>query len=141
MEENNSFESQLQQSLMINGALAAMPQLINLYPQIQGLPDMIQKGIEDYLGDNEKMIVLTRKNGVTRAIVLDAKVPFTLTNEMKLEAQTTPVKANYELQEYKQKLLDSVIFQTLKEKYEKQNPQDQQSDQPNSIMNLLSAVK
>lgn len=136
-----SFQDQLQQSVMIQGILTAMPQLINFYPQLIGLVDMLDKTIEEKLGDNEKMIVLVRRNGVTRMIELNTNIPFTLSNDMKIDAkgEVSPLLNNYEKDEYKAKLLNHSIVQTLKEKYEKRDTTQPQTDQ-NGIFSMLSKI-
>jgi len=128
-----NLDDSLTQSLMINGVLTAMPQLIQLYPQLIGLVDMIEKGIDDYM-ESGKMVVLTKKNGVTLLITLDTSKPFTLNNEIMLEGNENPVLTKFEKTELKNKLLSSVIMQTLKDKYEKS---DKQSIDESSITNLF----
>jgi len=128
-----NLDDSLTQSLMINGVLTAMPQLIQLYPQLIGLVDMIEKGIDDYM-ESGKMVVLTKKNGVTLLITLDTSKPFTLNNEIMLEGNENPVLTKFEKTELKNKLLSSVIMQTLKDKYEKS---DKQSIDESSMTNLF----
>jgi len=128
-----NLDDSLTQSLMINGVLTAMPQLIQLYPQLIGLVDMIEKGIDNYM-ESGKMVVLTKKNGVTLLITLDTSKPFTLNNEIMLEGNENPVLTKFEKTELKNKLLSSVIMQTLKDKYEKS---DKQSIDESSMTNLF----
>lgn len=117
-------QDRITQSAILNTVLAAAPQLVEFYPKIVSGIDMLSDGIDNFLGD-DKMVVITRKNGKTRAIILNTKVEFTLTNEMKIEAKENAVKENYEKNEWKQKLLESSIFQTLKEKHERLQPTEE----------------
>lgn len=140
MEEakKNPLEDQLTMSLIIQGALAAMPDLPKMYPKIVGGIDMLEKGIDSFLEDG-KMVVVTKKNGVTMAIVLNTNVPFSLTNEMKMEAEKDPVIGKYEKSEYKEKLLSSMPMQVLKERYEKMGGAEATTDN-GFLSGLLSKV-
>lgn len=148
MEEEKKLDDQVGLMFMIQAVLQSKPELIKMYPQLMGLVDMIESKSQEFLGNNEKMIVLTRVNGVTRAIILNTTIDFTFTNKMKLEAQgnQSPVLNNYELSEYKQKLLSSMPVQMLKERYEKMHPESQMtvtSDQltemdPSQLLSILN---
>lgn len=145
MSEPKTLEQQAQQQMFIQTLLLAMPDLPKFFPQIQGALDMIDKSIEGYLGDDEKMIVVVRKNGISRAIVLNPKINFSITNKMELEAEgkVSPVIANYEKNEYKSKLLESGPLQILKERYEKIRSELQHSSPTtiNEEPNILSILK
>lgn len=117
-------QDRITQSAILNTVLAAAPQLVEFYPKIISGIEMLSDGIDNFLGD-DKMVVITRKNGKTRAIVLNTRVEFTLTNEMKVEAKENAVTSNYEKNEWKQKLLESSVFQTLREKHERLNPSEE----------------
>lgn len=130
-EKEKSLEDKIQESFMINSALAFMPSLPEMYPKIVSGIDMLDGGIDSFLGDNEKMVVVTRRNGVTRAIILNTQMNFTLTNSMKLDAPNgNPVINNYEKNEWKKKLLDSMPMQTLKERHERLSAQEGISEKP-----------
>lgn len=127
--ENNAsnleeLQDRITQSAILNTVLAAAPQLVEFYPKIISGIDMLSDGIDNFLGE-DKMIVITRKKGITRAIILNTKVDFSLTNEMKIEAKENAVVNNYEKNEWKQKLLESSVLQTLKEKYERLQPTEE----------------
>lgn len=128
MEDNSNNLEELQdritQSAILNTVLAAAPQLVEFYPKILSGLEMLSEGIDTFLGE-DKMIVITRKNGKTRAIVLNTKIAFSLTNEMKIEAKENAVTSNYEKEEWKKKLLESSVLQTLKEKHERLQPPEE----------------
>lgn len=121
MEQEKSLADQAQNQLFFQTLLMSMPDLPKFYPQIEGIVNTIDKYSEDYLGDDEKMIVIVRKNGVTRAVVLNPKIDFTISNKMSIEGKgsISPLIANYEKEEYKQKLFELSIIKELKERYEK----------------------
>lgn len=129
----NPLDDQLGQTLMMQAVLAAAPQIVGMYPKIIGLVDMLDNAIDDYLEDG-KMIVLTKKNGVTLAIVLDTKKQFTLTNEVMLEGKENPVINKYEKSEWKVKVLNCTALQILKERYEKS---DKKESGEGSILNII----
>lgn len=125
MEDNmESLQDRITQSAILNTVLTAAPQIVEFYPKILSGIEMLSDGIDNFLGE-DKMIVITRKNGKTRAIVLNTKVEFSLTNSMKIEAKENAVINNYEKNEWKEKLLNSDIFQTLKEKNERLMPREE----------------
>ncbi len=137
---NSELDGRSQMVFMLSAALMAKPELAKMYPQISNGIDMLSNGIDTYLGDNEKMIVLVRKNGVTRAIELNPKIAFTISNEMKLEATENPVVNNYEKEEWKQKLLDSVPIQMIKEKYEKMGYAEDDKANPKTDFNPMALL-
>lgn len=138
-----SIADQAQQMIFIQGLLLAMPDLPKFYPQIKGVIDMLDKQVEDYLGDDEKMVVIVRKKGITRAIVLNPKITFTLNNKMGLEAEgkISPVLNNYEKNEYKNKLVESGPLQILKERYEKTVTPEETLNPPEISLDILDSLK
>lgn len=138
MSEEKSLNDQVQQMVFIQGLLMAMPDLPKYYPQAIGFIDMIDKQVEDYLGNDEKIVVVMRKNGVTRALVLNAKIDFTISSKMIIEGEgpISPVIANYEKNEYKNKLLESTPLQIVKEKYEAMKDTIQE-ETPSNILSIL----
>ncbi|MCC6721755.1 MAG: hypothetical protein IT243_06090 [Bacteroidia bacterium] len=122
--EIKNLEDKIQQSLMANGLLTAFPQLIDLYPKIISLIEIFDTEIDKYLDEQNKIIVIAKKNGKTRAIILDGTKEFTLTNEMKINATHSPVISNYNKNDIKEKILNSTVLNILKTKYENQNTQE-----------------
>lgn len=123
--ETNIFDDEIKQVLAVEGLLTAMPHLLKFYPQLLELIGKADKGIDDILGDNEneKMIVLTKKEGITLLIVLDRNKQFTLNNKVELDgSEGNPILSKYEKNEWKNKILNSTAMQIIKEKYEKENP-------------------
>lgn len=119
MEDNiESLQDRITQNLFINGILTAAPQIVEFLPQIKTGIETVSNKIDKFLGE-DKMVVLTRKNGRTKAIVLNTKVAFRLSNEMKIEANENAVISNYDKEEWKAKLMESEIFQMLQEKHDR----------------------
>lgn len=126
VKEEKSLEQRTQELTTINTVLTMMPDLVKLYPHIQPLIDTIEGFIDSSLGDGEKMIVITKINGLTRATVFDTKKEFTLSNNMKIVTpiEGSPVIKMYKKEEYKQKLINSIPMQVLKEKYDKMDKKE-----------------
>lgn len=116
-------QDRITQNAILNTVLTAAPQLVEMYPKIISGIEMLSDGIDNFLGD-DKMVVITRKNGKTRAVILNTKVEFNLSNQMKIEAKENAVLNNYEKNEWKEKLLESGVMQTIKEKHERLSTQN-----------------
>lgn len=143
--KEKSLEDKIQESFFINSVLTFVPNLPHLYPKIVDGLDMISNGIDNFLGEDEKMVVITRSKGVTRAIILDRKKEFTLTNTMKLTAGNGAILNSYEKNEWKNKLLEHTAMQTLKERYENTKPLEGSEPGPDGpsedlIGNIMKAL-
>lgn len=122
MSEEKSLADQAQQQLFFQTLMMSMPDIVKFYPQIENIVNTINKSGEEYLGDDKKMILIVKKRGVTRAVILNAQSDFTITNgkdTFSIEGNKDVILANYEKEEYRKKLFELPIIQMLKEKYEK----------------------
>lgn len=137
-ETKNPLEDKIGQALMINGIIAAMPQIVEFYPQIESLITKGENKLEEFM-DEEKMVVLSKKNGRIFAIILDKKVQFTIDNNFDIEANngTNPVIKTFEKNEWKDKLQNNAIMQTLKERFEKLNPDRVVNNSPEDILSSI----
>ncbi len=108
IENNSTLEDQLGQSMMIQGILSTMPQIVEFYPQIEGLIQMGEGKLDEFM-DEDKMVVISKRNGKTFAIILDKKIKFNIDNNFDIEADngTNPVVKTFEKDEWKAKLFNN----------------------------------
>lgn len=117
--ENNTLQDSIKQTFAIEGLLMAIPSLPSFYPQLISLLEMLEKQIDEHLGNNEKMLVLTKKNGITFLLTLDTSKNFTIDNKIVFNGDESAVISTYEKNEWKEKLLSSSALLTLKDRYDK----------------------
>lgn len=134
--EKSSLENEIGQMMLVQTVLTAVPDLVKMFPKIDSLIEMLDKGIDDYLSSG-KMLVVTKRNNMTLALVLDTNKEFTLSNKMVLDGDQGSVLNQYEKAEWKNKLVNSVIYQTLKERYEKLSDEEKGINSNNPILSIL----
>jgi hypothetical protein len=136
-----TLEEKTQSMFAIQSALMLYPDLVKLYPQLIGIVDFLDKQIDGYLGDDDKMVVIARKKGRTAALVFNPKIKFSLTNELEIitNSDVNPLMEQYGKDKYKAKLLDLPFVQTLKDRYERMDPAEQ-GNQTGGIFSMLSSI-
>lgn len=134
-----TLEEKAQTLFTIQSLLLLYPDLPKMYPQLVNIIDFLKKQIETFLGDDEKMIVIARKNGKTAALVFNPKIKFSLTTDLQIITDSTinPLLSQYGMDKYQAKLMDLPIIQSMKERYEKMDPTEA-ANQTGGMLSMLS---
>lgn len=75
-----TISQEVELSGMISMVKALLPNIGQYVPTIESYIDQGQAMADDYLGDNEKIIVAFRSKGVSKVIVIDAKGNFNISH-------------------------------------------------------------
>lgn len=121
-ENNEKKPSQLEDmmgNMLVIGAVKSFliqyPQVAGYFPQFLSAIEQAEKTITDFLGNHEKMVVLTSYGGAPRIIVIDTTKPFELSNLPGHSFGWDSDKGNYNLLEWKAKLMDSPAWKSIEE--------------------------
>lgn len=113
--------ARIQKQAIIGGIKAAL----NRFPQVRQFLPFVKEGIESaktesekYLGNAEKLIVIGRKFGKTRLMIIDATKPFSISTGLKIEYDADKPETmimNKEIDDYFQEVYDTGILSDISE--------------------------
>lgn len=107
----------IQKSAVINGIKAALKKyqwLKKLLPFLRDGIEGAKSNLETYLGETDKIIVLARKKGKIRLVILDGNKPFTLSTGMDIKCQKDGIEIK-ELDSYLKEFYDMGFFEMITE--------------------------
>lgn len=107
----------IQKSAFVNGIKAAVKKyewLKKLLPFLRDGIEGIKTQAEQYLGETDKIIVIGRKLGKTRLVILDGNKPFTLSTGMDIKCQKDGIEIK-ELDSYLKEFYDMGFFEMITE--------------------------
>lgn len=131
-EETESMADKIMARIQKQAIIAVIKKMLGKYPQAKAFLPFVKDGIEHaqaesekYLGDAEKLIVIGRKFGKTRVLIIDSTKPFSISTGLKIDYDADKpetILVNKEIEDYIKEIYDTGILDDIteedKKKYE-----------------------
>lgn len=131
-EETESMADKIMARIQKQAIIAVIKKMLGKYPQAKAFLPFIKDGIEQaraesekYLGDGEKLILIGRKFGKTRVLIIDSTKPFSISTGLKIDYDADKpetILVNKEIEDYIKEIYDTGILDDItdedKKKYE-----------------------
>ncbi len=120
MSEEKSFSDKLMDRIQKQTMINAIKEFFKKYPKAKTFLPFLRDSLmtakgeyEKYLGDSERIIVIGRKNGRTRLMVIDAQKEFAITTGLKIGLAPGALLVDKTLEDYLGEIAETGIFDLI----------------------------